>query len=127
MKIHHIGYLVKSTDAYLKKCFGDVTIEKQVYDPVQKSKLTLVKLNSDIFIELIEPNNEIDSDLKRELSIIGEGFHHVCYICTKESEYLKYVKNAHLLAGPFNSIMFNCEIEFYTQKYNLIEEIVKSF
>ena len=68
MKTHHIGYLVKSTDAYLKKCFGDVTIEKQFYDPVQKSKLTLVKLNSDIFIELIEPNNEIDSDLKRTVN-----------------------------------------------------------
>ena len=127
MKTHHIGYLVKSTNHYLKKCFGEIKIVKQLYDPIQKAKLTLVELNSDILIELIEPNDEIDSDLKRELLKKGEGFHHICYICSKESEYLKYKKTAHLLAGPFNSIMFNSEIEFYTQKYNLIEEIVKSF
>lgn len=127
MKIHHIAYLVKSTEKYLKKCFGEINIEKQLYDPIQKSKLTLLKLNSDIFIELIEPNKEIESDLKSELKIKGEGFHHICYICSNESEYINYKKTAHLLAGPFNSIMFKSEIEFYTQKYNLIEEIVKSF
>jgi len=127
MKTHHLGYLTKSTDKYLNKCFGEIKIEKQLYDPIQNSKLTMIKLNSDIFIELIEPNQEIDSDLKKELLTKGEGFHHICYICNSESEYINYKKTAHLLAGPFNSIMFKTEIEFYTQKYNLIEEIVKSF
>lgn len=43
MKTHHLGYLTKSTDKYLNKCFGEIKIEKQLYDPIQNSKLTIKK------------------------------------------------------------------------------------
>ena len=127
MQIHHIGYLTKSIENYIKRCFGKVEIHTELYDDLQKSKLVLIKNQSNIFIELIEPDLNFETSLKEELNSKGEGFHHICYICNSKKEYQEYIKNSFLLAGPFYSIMFNTEIEFYTKKFNLIEEIVKKF
>jgi len=127
MKIHHLGYLTKSIDKYIQRCSGEVKIHTKIYDNVQKSKLVLLKNQCDTFIELIEPDMNFDTNLIHELDSKGEGFHHICYICDSKKEYQNYTKNAFLLAGPFYSIMFKTEIEFYTKKFNLIEEIVKKF
>jgi len=85
MKIHHIGYVVKNIEKYKKNLVID-KIVKEVYDEIQQAKLSLIK-SENIFIELIEPQNE-NSFTYNFLQKSG-GYHHLCYETTKkEAEYL---------------------------------------
>ena len=85
MKIHHIGYVVKNIEKYKKNLVID-KIVKEVYDEIQQAKLSLIK-SENIFIELIEPQNE--NSFTYNFLQKGGGYHHLCYETTKEeAEYL---------------------------------------
>ena len=84
MKIHHIGYVVKNIEKYKKNLVID-KIVKEVYDEIQQAKLSLIK-SENIFIELIEPQNE--NSFTYNFLQKGGGYHHLCYETTKEeTEY----------------------------------------
>ena len=80
MKIHHIGYVVKSIEEYKRNLIID-KIEKEVYDETQKANLALIKAQN-IFIELIEPKSK--ESFTYNFLQKGGGYHHLCYETSKE-------------------------------------------
>ena len=80
MKIHHIGYVVKSIEKYKKNLIIDEVL-KEVYDETQKANLVLIKLDN-IFIELIEPTSK--ESFTYNFLQKGGGYHHLCYETSKE-------------------------------------------
>ncbi len=80
MRVHHIGYVVKSIDRYRTNLINSEII-KEVYDETQKANLVLLKMDN-IYIELIEPKSE-DSFTYKFLQK-GGGYHHLCYEASKQ-------------------------------------------
>ncbi len=80
MRIHHIGYVVKSIEKY-KKSLIDTEVVKALYDETQKANLALLKADN-IFIELIEPQSK-DSFTYNFLQK-GGGYHHLCYETSRQ-------------------------------------------
>ena len=82
MKIHHIGYVVKS----IEKCRKNLIIEetvKEIYDETQKANLALIKAQN-IFIELIEPVSK--ESFTYNFLQKGEGYHHLCFQAQKRRQ-----------------------------------------
>jgi len=123
MKFHHIGYLVENLERYLKLSRINKKDLITFSDKIQQADLHLVNLPEG-YIELIVPWE--DSKLKQELNKKKDGFHHICYLAETKKEYLNFIKSLIRVAGPYYSVMFNCEIEFY-YKSGLIIEIVKNY
>ena len=123
MKFHHIGYLIENLKKYLKLSRINENDLITFSDKIQQAELHLVKL-PDGYIELIVPWE--GSKLKEELKKKKNGFHHICYLSETKKEYLSFIKNHIKVAGPYYSVMFKCEIEFY-YKSGLIIEIVKNY
>lgn len=125
LEFHHIGILVSSTKRYLERMPRSQLFETETFDDqVQSALLTLVKLPG-YYIELIEPRE--DSKLSKELSHKENDIHHLCFIAHDIDVYNDYVKKTIKVAGPYHSIMFDAEIEFYLRSNGIIEEIVKKF
>ena len=124
MKFHHIGYLVKNLNRYLKLSKLESNDIKSFSDSVQEADLHLIDL-PDGYIEIIVPWK--DSKLDEELSKKKDGFHHICFVAESLDEYNSFISdNAIKLSGPYESIMFECDIEFY-YKNGIIIEIVKDY
>jgi hypothetical protein len=123
MKFHHIGYLVKNLNRYLKLSKLNINDLKSFSDPVQQADLHLVNLPEG-YIELIVPwdNSKLDQEIEKK----GGGFHHICYITESQESYKDFRSNAIMVSGPHFSVMFECEIEFYYKK-GIIIEIVKNY
>jgi hypothetical protein len=125
LEFHHAGVLVSSTEQYLAGMPRGGRFDKEEFDdPVQLARLTLVQLPG-YYLELIEPQK--GSRLEKELITRENLIHHLCFILRDQETYLDYKKNSIKVAGPFFSIMFNAEIEFYLRANGIIEEIVKKF
>ena len=125
LEFHHTGILVSNSENYLKNMPRAYLFEVETFDdPVQSALLTLVKLPG-YFLELIEP--EAGSVLYEELGKKENQVHHICFIVRDEVTYEFYRKRSIKIAGPYHSIMFNAQIEFYRRADGLIEEIVKYF
>ena len=77
MKLHHIGYVVKDIVQYEKSLIFEKKV-KELFDPVQNSKMALYENYSDSFIELIQPLNE-ESFTYNFLQKNGSSYHHLCY------------------------------------------------
>ena len=119
MKIHHIGYVVKNIEKYKKNLVIE-KILKEVYDKSQNAKLVLIK-SENIFIELIEPQNE--NAFTYNFLQKGGGYHHLCYETTKEeAEYLikekKMIKVLNWVYAP----LLNGDVCF---AYNRNKEVVE--
>ncbi len=80
MKIHHIGYVVKSIEKYKKNLIIDEVV-KELYDETQKADLALIKLEN-TFIELIEPKSK--ESFTYNFLQKGGGYHHLCFETSKE-------------------------------------------
>ena len=79
MKVHHVGYAVKSIEDARKEfeLLGFRCERKAVLDSVRKVRI-LFMTNDTCRIELIEPNesgNPIESILKK----VGSSPYHICY------------------------------------------------
>ena len=79
MKVHHVGYAVKSIEDARKEfeLLGFRCESKAVLDSVRKVRI-LFMTNDTCRIELIEPNesgNPIESILKK----VGSSPYHICY------------------------------------------------
>jgi len=76
MKLHHIGYVVKSIEAAAAALPG-LRLVDRVFDPVQQAELALYALDN-VHIEFICPAGE-QSFTWRFLDKDGGGYHHLCY------------------------------------------------
>lgn len=76
MKVHHIGYVVRSIDSAAAALPG-LTLVDRVFDPVQNADLALYALEN-IHIEFICPRDE-RAFTWRFLDKTGGGYHHLCY------------------------------------------------
>ncbi|MBM15554.1 MAG: methylmalonyl-CoA epimerase [Nitrospina sp.] len=90
MKLHHIGIVVKN----IQKSLGELTNFLQFEETTIPTLIASQKVNvcflktSDVFLELIEPNDN-DSPVKTFSDSVG-GFHHLCF---EVEDILKTLKN----------------------------------
>ena len=123
---HHLGIVIPNIDNYLKYSIYK-NIYKRVYDPLQLSNLALLKTESSIYIELIEPADK-RATTYNFLNQRGGGYHHICFI-VKNNDYLNKIikdKKIKIIWGPKPAILFdNKNVVFgYTQNKELIEFIL---
>jgi|SRR5688572_5174792 len=125
MKLHHIGYVVKEIAQYEKNLIFEKKI-KELFDPVQNSKMALYQNFTDSFIELIQPLNG-ESFTYNFLQKNGSSYHHLCYEIGSETE-LKEIASAQKLImvnGPLPAILFDGRLVwFYYSRNKQIVEFV---
>lgn len=125
MKLHHIGYVVKDIVQYEKSLIFEKKI-KELFDPVQNSKMALYENYSDSFIELIQPLNE-ESFTYNFLQKNGSSYHHLCYEVGAREEMMDIVGAQKLIMvkGPIPAILFdNREVWFYYSRNKQVVEFV---
>lgn len=125
MRLHHIGYVVKDIDQYEKNLIVEKKV-KELFDPVQNSKMALYTNFSDAYIELIQPLNE-ESFTYNFLQKNGGGYHHLCYEVATREEMKDIVSRQKLIMvkGPIPAILFdNREVWFYYSRNKQVVEFV---
>ena len=125
MKLHHIGYVVKDIEQYEKGLLFEKKV-KELFDPVQNSKMALYSNFNDSFIELIQPVNE-QSFTYNYLQKNGSSYHHLCYELASVNDLLAVAKEQKfiLIKGPLPAILFdNREVWFYFTRNKQIVEFV---
>ena len=125
MKLHHIGYVVKDIIQYEKSLIFEKKI-KELFDPVQNSKMALYENYSDSFIELIQPLNE-ESFTYNFLQKNGSSYHHLCYEVSSRDEMMGIVgvQKLIMVKGPIPAILFdNREVWFYYSRNKQVVEFV---
>jgi methylmalonyl-CoA/ethylmalonyl-CoA epimerase len=93
VRIHHIGYVVKSIERYRDNLITQEVI-KSLYDPVQKAKLELIK-SDNVYIELIEPQEE--SAFTYTFMKKGGGYHHLCYEIENKKKALDIIRKKKMI------------------------------
>lgn len=125
MKVHHIGYVVRSIEAAAGALPGLRLVDK-VFDPIQQAELALYALDN-IHIEFICPAGE-QSFTWRFLDKTGGGYHHLCY----EANSLEAVDRdirAHRMVkvlGPVPAVLFGGrQVVFaYSRNKDIVEFLV---
>ncbi len=119
MRVHHIGYVVKNIEKYRKNLIIDKVV-KEVYDDTQKAKLVLLKTDN-IFIELIEPQNE--KSFTYNFLRKGGGYHHLCYEVSKDmaESFIKNKKMIKVLDWVYAPLL-DSEVMF---AYSVNKEVVE--
>lgn len=125
MKVHHIGYVVRSIEAAAGALPGLRLVDK-VFDPIQQAELALYALDN-INIEFICPSGE-QSFTWRFLDKTGGGYHHLCY----EADSLEAVDReirAHRMVkvlGPVPAVLFGGrQVVFaYSRNKDIVEFLV---
>lgn len=127
MRLHHIGYVVKSIATYEKHLlFKDKIAE--VLDPLQNARLALYATWSDTLIELIEPHNE-SSFTYPFLAKHGNAYHHLCYEVDHIDEMEKIASSKQLLLfkGPLQAPLFEGRpVYFFFDRNRAITEFLIS-
>lgn len=97
LKIHHIGYAVKSIEDalpfYVKMGFSKTDVR---YDPIQNVNICFIQKRDNVLIELIEPKDET-SPVNKILSQSGSTPYHICYETECIDVTLKELKNNHFM------------------------------
>jgi methylmalonyl-CoA/ethylmalonyl-CoA epimerase len=99
---------------------------KELFDPVQNSKMVLYSNFSDSFIELIQPVTE-DAFTYNFLQKTGGGYHHLCYEVASQQEMKDVVtlQKMIMIKGPIPAVLFdNREVWFYYSKNKQVVEFV---
>jgi methylmalonyl-CoA/ethylmalonyl-CoA epimerase len=125
MRLHHIGYVVKDIDQYEKGLIIEKKV-KELFDPVQNSKMALYSNFSDSFIELIQPLTT-DAFTYNFLQKSGGGYHHLCYEVASQQEMKDIVtlQKMIMVKGPIPAILFdNREVWFYYSRNKQVVEFV---
>ena len=126
MKLHHIGYVVKDIEQYEKGLLFEKKV-KELFDPVQNSRMALYSNFNESFIELIQPVSE-QSFTYNFLQKNGSGYHHLCYELASRDELAAIAREQKfiLIKGPLPAILFdNREVWFYfTRNKQIIEFVI---
>lgn len=124
-KVNHVGYVVKSIEAF-KKTLPPMNLIKLVEDPVQRAKIELLGLPHGSSIELIEPLDS-QSFTWNFLEKHGDGIHHVCYegYSIQEIEKIFLERRMINLRGPMPAILFGRDVIFaMTRSKSIVEFII---
>ena len=80
MKVHHIGYLVKTIDKSIKsfEALGYAISKPPMWDEARKADICFLN-NGNYCVELIAPRN--DSSLYPLLKQYNHAPYHMCYCC----------------------------------------------
>lgn len=123
IKVHHIGYVVKSIEKWEKGLLG-VNKLHQVFDPVQNAHLALYHQAGDLHIELIEPLSA-EAFTWNALQKHGNHYHHICYRVASLAELEEVAVSNRLIhvLGPVPALLFdNALVAFY---FNRNKEVVE--
>ena len=129
MKIHHIGYLVKSIEKSMPE-FIKLGYEKEteiVYDDFRKINICFIK-NENYRIEFVEPAKECDF-LQSLSKKIGVGTYHVCYESTDfDNDIKNLTENGYIVVQEkAEAIAINKKMLFFLYSRNTgLLEIVES-
>ena len=126
-RINHIGIVVKNIEQYVNDSIYP-KINKIVIDPIQHSKMGLIKIgNNSTDIELIEPLNS-KSTTYNYLKKTGGGYHHICYETNNEKALYFFLKkqNIKIIYGPVEALLFNNnKVVFgYTKNREIVEFLI---
>jgi hypothetical protein len=126
MKLHHIGYVVGSIEAYEKKMLFESKL-KEVVDELQQARLSLYTHFSDVLIELIEPLNE-SAFTYGALKKFGDHHHHLCYAVSTETQ-MQFYANLHrmfLFKAALPAKLFDGKpvYFFYTGNKTIVEFLI---
>ena len=125
MRLHHVGYVVKDISEYEKNLIFEEKL-KEIFDPVQNSKMAFYSNFGDSYIELIQPLNEESFTYNYPLRK-GSAYHHLCYEASSitELDLVVMEQNLVLVRGPLPAILFNNrEVWFYFSRNKQIVEFV---
>lgn len=105
MKVHHIGYVVKSIEASAAALPG-LRLVDRVVDPVQNAELALYALDN-IHIEFICPADD-QAFTWRFLEKTGGGYHHLCYEVPDLDTVNGIIRDKRMLKvlGPVPAVLF---------------------
>lgn len=115
---------VEESIRYYKICFGFSSDGVIYEDPIQKVRISFVKLSDqDLRLELLEPMSG-DSPVMNALRK-GGGLNHVCYEVQNIGQAIQFLleKGSRLISGPTPAIAFqNRSIAFiYTKQGEVVE------
>ena len=122
--LHHVGYIVDDIVEYKKSLF-EMTLIKEVNDPIQQAKIELLSVGQGSFIELIQPLSS-QSFTWKFLQKYGEGLHHICYAGYSSSEIDSLILKGKMLKlrGPLPAILFERDVIFVMTRYRTIIEFI---
>lgn len=125
MKIHHIGYVVKSIEAAAAALPG-LRLVEQVVDPVQQATLALYALDN-INIEFICPAGP-QSFTWGFLDKTGGGYHHLCYEADSLEDVDRIIRERRMVKvlGPVPAVLFGGrQVVFaYARNKDIVEFLV---
>ena len=125
LKIHHIGYVVRSIDDF-KDDFIDLKLINSTIDEIQNAKLSIFEqANEKILIELIEPLTE-KSFTWKHLEKNDQSMHHICYegISFDKIKEICSIKKMIIVRGPLYAKLFDKEIVFVMSRNKTLFEFI---
>lgn len=120
MKFHHLGIACKNIEneqKSVKKLFPNAVINEIVYDPLQKTELSLISIDG-LTIELVS------GDPVKALIDKGISYYHVCYSVKNIDNKIENFTNngAFIVSSPKPAILFNNrKVAFLYTNLGLIE------
>lgn len=122
--LNHVGYVVKSIEAF-KKTLPPMDPIKVVEDSVQRAKIELLGFPHGSAIELIEPLDS-QSFTWNFLEKHGDAIHHVCYegYSLQELEKIFLERKMIKLRGPMPAILFGRDVIFAMTRSKSIVEFI---
>lgn len=128
MKLHHIGFVVSNISKTEERIIFEKKIN-EVYDNIQRARLSLYTNYSNSYIELIEPKDD-KSYTWNALQKKGTHMHHLCYQVRSFDEIqLIAVKTGMLeIMKPVPAILFGNKFVtfYYTKERQIVEFLVDS-
>ena len=116
MKLHHVGYIVKSINEFLLTLPHNSVVDDCI-DEIQEARLVLVDCGSDVFVELVEPFSH-ESRLFPQIERSLGGINHICFEGSqREIEYQIELLGLLKIFGPVSAPLFGYRmVEFYVNK-----------
>lgn len=124
ISLNHVGYIVENIEDY-KNSLPPMKSVRAVYDPIQNSKIELLRVNNGSCVELIQPLNSTAftwNFLKKN----GEGLHHLCYEGYTLSELDSMFRASRMikLRGPIPAVLFDRDVVFAITRNRSIVEFI---
>jgi len=129
LKLHHIGFIVKNIDAYLKTSQYARSTEV-LYDPAQHSNICMLENgDNEPPIELIEPIDE-KSTTYQYLRKNGNCIHHLCYQVDSYEKLEVYMAQHKLkrISSPVEAAVFHRQkvVFTYSRTQGIVEFVILS-
>jgi catechol 2,3-dioxygenase-like lactoylglutathione lyase family enzyme len=124
VRVHHIGYVVRDTQAYAKS-FPGITLLKTVVDPIQDAELSLYEVGTGSLIELVQPLSP-SAFTWEHLNRSGEGLHHICYegISAERLDEVLLHHRLFKIRGPIHATLFERNVVFALTRQRAIVEFL---